>query len=105
MLSPITLKFLEAVKLNNNVKRMHANRDLYLQERDRYADFIASILEQMKKLDDNLADITTKDCIYRFNKDMRFSQDKTPYKTHFGAFICPGGRKSPLPGYYLHIQP
>jgi uncharacterized protein (TIGR02453 family) len=86
---PITLKFLEAVKLNNTTKRMHANRDLYLQERDRYADLIARLLEQMKKLNPNLADITVKDCIFRFNKDIRFSKDKSPYKTHFGAFISP----------------
>jgi uncharacterized protein (TIGR02453 family) len=84
---------------------MHANRDLYLQERDRYANLIASLLEQMKKLSPNLEDITVKDCIYRFNKDIRFSKDKSPYKIHFGAFISPGGRKSPMPGYYLHIQP
>lgn len=84
---------------------MHVNRDLYIQERDRYANLITSLLEQMKKLDSNLEDITVKDCIYRFNKDIRFSKDKSPYKTHFGAFLSAGGRKSPMPGYYLHIQP
>ena len=88
-LSPITLKFLEAVKLNNNVKRMHTHRDLYMQERDRYANLVASLLEQMKKLDTNLSHLTAKDCIFRFNKDIRFSKDKSPYKTHFGAFISP----------------
>ena len=84
---------------------MHANRDLYLQERDRYANLIASLLAQMKKVDKNLTDITTKDCIFRFNKDIRFSKDKSPYKTHFGAFISPEGRKTSMPWYYLHIQP
>jgi uncharacterized protein (TIGR02453 family) len=87
MLSPITLKFLEAVKVNNNVKRMHTHRDLYLQEKERYFTLIDSLLQQMKKLDTNLEDITTKDCIYRFNKDIRFSKDKSPYKIHFGAFL------------------
>ncbi|MBR7037058.1 DUF2461 family protein [bacterium] len=39
-----------------------------------------------------------KNCIYRFNKDLRFSPDKShPYKLHFGAFLCSGGRKSSLP--------
>jgi uncharacterized protein (TIGR02453 family) len=89
MLSPITLKFLEAVKVNNNVKRMHMHRDLYLQEKERYFTLIDSLLQQMKKLNTNLEDITTKDCIYRFNKDIRFSKDKSPYKIHFGAFISP----------------
>jgi len=105
MLSPITLKFLEAVRLNNNTKRMHAHRDLYLQEKERYFTLIDTILTQMKKIDKNLEDITTKECMYRFNKDIRFSKDKSPYKTHFGAFLCAGGRKSALPGYYLHVEP
>jgi uncharacterized protein (TIGR02453 family) len=105
MLSPITLKFLEAIKINNTTTRMHTHKDLYIQERDRYFDTIDNLLTQMKKIDANLEDITTKDCIYRFNKDIRFSKDKSPYKTHFGAFMSPGGRKSPMPGYYLHIQP
>lgn len=104
-LSPITLKFLEAVSQNNNTTRMHANRDLYLQEKDRYFWLIDDILDKMKKIDKNLTDITTKDCIYRFNKDIRFSKDKSPYKTRFGAFMSPWGKKSPLPGYYLHIEP
>jgi uncharacterized protein (TIGR02453 family) len=97
MLSPITLKFLEAVKQNNTTKRMHAHHDLYLQERDRFFNLIDHLLQQMKKIDTNLIDLTTKDCIYRFNKDIRFSKDKSPYKTHLGAFISPGGRKSPMP--------
>ncbi len=104
-LSPITLKFLEAIHQNNNTMRMHANRDLYLQEKERYETLIASLLAYLKKIDKNLKDITPKDCVYRFNKDIRFSKDKRPYKTRFGAFISPGGRKSPMPGYYLHIEP
>jgi uncharacterized protein (TIGR02453 family) len=97
MLSPITLKFLEAVKINNNTTWMHTHRDLYLQEKERYVTLIDHLLTKMKNIDTTLADITTKDCIYRFNKDIRFSKDKSPYKTHFGAFLCAGGRKSSLP--------
>jgi uncharacterized protein (TIGR02453 family) len=97
MLSPITLKFLEAIRINNNTTRMHTHKDLYIQERDRYFATVYSLLAQMKKIDKNLTDITTKDCIYRFNKDIRFSKDKSPYKTRLGAFMSPGGRKSPMP--------
>jgi uncharacterized protein (TIGR02453 family) len=97
MLSPVTLKFLEAVKINNNTTRMHTHRDLYLQEKNRYFALIDSLLAQMKKIDKNLHEMTTEECIYRFNKDIRFSKDKSPYKIHFGAFMSPGGRKSPLP--------
>ena len=106
MLSPITLKFLEAVKINNNTERMHKNRDLYLQERKRFTELVEHLIVDMQKIDPNLNGIIAKDCIYRFNKDLRFSPDKShPYKLHFGAFLCSGGRKSSLPWYYIHIQP
>lgn len=84
---------------------MHTHRDLYLQEKERFFQVVDSLLLQMKQIDPNLEEMTTKECIYRFNKDIRFSKDKSPYKTHFGAFLCAGGRKSPLPGYYVHIEP
>ena len=106
MLSPITLKFLEAVKINNNTERMHRNHDLYVQERKRFTELVENLIIDMQKIDPNLNWIIAKDCIYRFNKDLRFSPDKShPYKLHFGAFLCSGGRKSSLPWYYIHIQP
>lgn len=105
MLSPITLKFLEAVKIHNHTSRMHANKELYLQEKNRFLALIEEVLAQMKDIDPRLEEIQAKDCMYRFNKDIRFSKDKSPYKTRFGAFMSMGGRKSPLPGYYIHIDP
>mgnify|MGYP003310617726 CR=1 FL=1 len=106
MLSPITLKFLEAVKFNNNTEWMHRNHDLYVQERKRFLSLIECLLADMQKIDSNLSDVVAKDCIYRFNRDLRFVPDKSqPYKLHFGACLCSGWRKSSLPCYYLHIQP
>ncbi len=46
-----------------------------------------------------------KDCVFRIYKDVRFSKDKTPYKSNFGASINPGGKKSLVAGYYLHLEP
>ena len=106
MLSPITLKFLEAVKINNNTEWMHRNHDLYIQERKRFTDLVEQLIIDMQKIDYNLIWINPKDCIYRFNKDLRFSPDKShPYKLHFWAFLCSWWRKSSLPWYYIHIQP
>ena len=106
MLSPITLKFLEAVKINNNTERMHRNHDLYVQERKRFTELVEYLIIDMQKIDPNLNWIDAKSCIYRFNKDLRFSPDKShPYKLHFWAFLCSWGRKSSLPWYYIHIQP
>ena len=106
MLSPITLKFLEAVKINNNTEWMHRNHDLYVQERNRFSDLVEELLADMKEIDPNLEWVIAKDCIYRFNKDLRFSPDKShPYKLHFWAFLSSWWRKSSLPWYYIHIQP
>ena len=45
------------------------------------------------------------DCVFRIYRDIRFSSDKSPYKTHFGSYIAKGGHKSMRAGYYFHIQP
>ena len=51
--------------------------------------------------------LEAKSCVYRFNRDIRFSNDKSPYKSHFGAFIVKGGKKNgdKYAGYYFHIEP
>jgi uncharacterized protein (TIGR02453 family) len=67
---------------------------------------VEQLIIDMQKIDPNLNWIIPKDCIYRFNKDLRFSPDKShPYKLHFWAFLCSWWRKSSLPWYYIHIQP
>ncbi|HEX7555351.1 MAG TPA: DUF2461 domain-containing protein, partial [Leptolinea sp.] len=46
-----------------------------------------------------------KDCIFRLNRDLRFTKDKTPYKPYMSAYIAPGGKKSRRLGYYVHLEP
>ena len=101
----VTLKFLEAVQENNNTTRLHTYWDLYQNERQRFSDFIQEILDELKEISPEFEELTPKDCIFRFNKDIRFSKDKHPYKDHFGAVIAEGGRKSQLPCLYIHLQP
>nr|MBR6099711.1 DUF2461 family protein [bacterium] len=79
----ITLKFLEAVAKNNSTEWLHTYRDLYQQEKKRFSDFVGSLLIEFQKLNPDLEGQTPKDCIYRFNKDIRFSKDKKPYKENF----------------------
>lgn len=99
------LKFLDAVAHNNN-------RTWFLEHKNEYnickADFEADItraIADITTIDSEVAHLTAKDCIYRFNRDTRFSLDKSPYKRHFGAYICAKGRKSLRGGYYIHLQP
>ncbi len=54
--------------------------------------------------DPSVRGLALRDCTYRIYRDTRFSHDKTPYKTHFGVYICPGGKKSGNAGYYFHIE-
>jgi len=101
----ITLKFLEAVSKNNSTQRLHTYRDLYQQEKKRFEDFVKAFLEEIKKINPSLEDLTPKDCIYRFNKDLRFSKDQKPYKENFWACFAPGGKKARTPCFYFHLQP
>ena len=48
--------------------------------------------------------MSPKDALFRINRDVRFSKDKSPYKTTFSAAICPQGRSSGLPAYYFQIN-
>lgn len=79
----ITLKFLEAVKQNNSTEWLHIHWDLYQQEKKRFLQFNDAFLQEAKKLNPVLEDLEIKDCIYRFNKDLRFSKNGKPYKENF----------------------
>ena len=105
MNTKLILGFLDTVARNNN-------RPWFLEHKKEYnickADFEADItraIAEIATIDAEVAHLTAKDCIYRFNRDTRFSPDKSPYKRHFGAMICAKGRKSLRGGYYIHLQP
>jgi len=59
----------------------------------------------VQSFDSTVVGITSKDCMFRINRDVRFSNDKSPYKTNIGGFIVKGGRNAMNAGYYLHIEP
>ena len=63
------------------------------------------LIGRVAKFDAHVAGLDPKACVFRIYRDVRFSKDKSPYKTNLGAFIAPGGRKAMSPGYYFHIQP
>lgn len=56
-------------------------------------------------MDPDLHGLAAKDCIFRINRDIRFSKNKTPYKINRSAYFSRGGKKSVFAGYYMHIQP
>jgi len=99
------LSFLEELAANNHKEWMDENRKRYTSVREEFIAAIDQLLLELKKYDPALLPITAKECIFRINRDVRFSKDKSPYKINMSAFISPEGKKTMGPGYYLHIQP
>ena len=106
MLQPATLKFLKDLKKNNNKPWFDKNRKRYEDAKADFLQFIQAVIDTHGKKDKSIAVLKAKDCLFRINRDIRFSKDKTPYKTNFGASINKGGRKAMnTAGYYFHLEP
>ena len=99
------LDFLRDLEENNNREWFHANKYRYDEIKIEFETLINALIERIISFEPSIAGITAKECVFRIYKDTRFSKDKTPYKTHLGAYITKGGRGSKLAGYYFHIQP
>jgi len=105
MLQASTLKFLKDLKKNNNKPWFEKNKSIYLDAKEDMDDFVEQVIEGFGKIDAGIVTLHPKDCTYRIYRDVRFSKDKTPYKTHMGAYLNKGGKKSPTAGYYVHLEP
>lgn len=102
-----TLDFLTAINCNNNRDWFLENKSLYLKAKENYEAFVQEIIDKIIIFEPIMKGLEAKSCVYRINRDIRFSNDKTPYKSHFGAFIVRGGKKNGdrYAGYYFHIEP
>ncbi|NDV46368.1 DUF2461 domain-containing protein [Paludibacter sp. 221] len=99
------LQFVSQLKENNNREWFQENKEWYNTVRLQFEELTASLIEEISKFDDEIKNVTPKECIFRIYRDIRFSHDKTPYKTYMGTYIAAGGRKSIRGGYYLHLDP
>lgn len=105
MLQPATLTFMANIALNNNKPWFDDHRDEYLAVKTDFEQLVAETLQLVADADPVFKEVAAKDCIMRIFRDVRFSKDKTPYKTNLGAGFSKGGRKFEGAGYYLHVQP
>ena len=105
MINTETLKFLKALEKNNSKEWFDQNRKAYEQAKANYLDFVREVLDRMKKIDASLTDLEPKQCVFRINRDVRFSKNKAPYKTNMGASFSKGGKKVQCAGYYFHLEP
>jgi uncharacterized protein (TIGR02453 family) len=105
MITAQILDFLQDLKKNNNRDWFHSQKSRYNQCRDGFLHFTEILIHEISQFDPSIKGQLPKDCVFRINRDIRFSKDKSPYKTNMGAFITPGGRNGGLAGYYLHLEP
>ena len=105
MISSHTIQFLSELKDNNNKIWFDANKSRYTQARQEVLSLVEHWIAEMSSIDPSISLLKPTQCIFRINRDVRFSKNKDPYKTNMGAFITPGGKNAGMAGYYLHIEP
>jgi len=107
MIQAQTLQFLSILKENNNKPWFDANRKTYETAKKNFAEVVQELIKGIGKFDKSIeeAQLEVKNCTFRINRDVRFSKNKDPYKTNFGASFSKGGKKAHSAGYYLHIDP
>lgn len=98
-------RFLTQLKKHNNREWFNENKPVYEEKvKKPFEQLVGDLIRRMQKLDPGFH-LETKDAIFRLNRDIRFSSDKTPYKTYVSAVIGRGGRKNMSdPGMYLQLE-
>ncbi|MFV5703730.1 DUF2461 domain-containing protein [Flavobacterium sp. XS2P12] len=104
MLSKDTLQFLDDLKANNNRDWFLENKKRYEAVKNDYQQLVADLLDAMKPMDPSLEMLEVKNCTFRINRDIRFSKDKTPYKSHLGIWLSSGAKGLNRSGYYIHLE-
>lgn len=104
MLKQDTLNFLKTLQENNNREWFTENKAWYERARADFEQLTAQVIEELASIDPEIGQLNPKKCIFRIYRDVRFSADKSPYKTHFGAVFRPA-ELDKTSGYYLHIDP
>ena len=101
----VVLSFLRSLKKNNDREWFEKNKPKYFVAKQNFDLLVKSFLDELVKFDDSLAGIDPKKLAFRIYRDVRFSKDKSPYKTNMGAGFSPSGKLVQEPGYYIHIEP
>ena len=102
-----TLEFLNGLKYNNSREWFLRNQSDYKEAKNNFESFAQAVINEIAGFDPIIRGLEVKNCVYRINRDIRFSNDKTLYKSHMGAFIVRGGKKNgdKFAGYYFHVEP
>jgi len=106
MINRDTLEFLKELAKNNNREWFQANKAAHDKARENVIAFCGEMIAALQKLDPGIDEaLDPKKCVLRIYRDIRFSLNKTPYKTNFGMSIPTTGLRNGGVEYYMHIQP
>jgi len=106
MCTAIIFDFLNQLSQNNNREWFNEHKVLYLHAKKEVEGIIRAVGQKIVEIDPALQGFTEpSQVLFRIYKDVRFSKDKRPYKTHFGCFFATGGKSAESGGYYLHLEP
>ena len=99
------LDFYLRLSQNNNKPWFDEHRPEYDATKKKLHAIAEEFIKGIEEFDPRCKGLLVKDCTYRINRDIRFSQDKRPYKDWHGIYVCPKGKKSGMAGYYIHFEP
>lgn len=97
--------FLRELAKNNNREWFQTNKKWYDESKGKILFLTDVLINEIRKFDNTIPALNPSDCLFRIFRDVRFSHDKSPYKTNFGSYIAKGGKKAVYAGYYIHIEP
>lgn len=99
------IDFLQQLAKNNNKEWFDAHKEEYQAAKKVFDGFAMDFMRGVELFDPRVHGLQLRDITYRIYRDLRFTQDKRPYKTWMGVYVCPKGKKSGMAGYYIHIEP
>lgn len=102
---PEILDFLKRLAANNNRPWFQEHKTEYQHVQQNFEELLSAVIARIAVFDDSVSHVLPTDCTYRIYRDIRFSSDKSPYKTHIGGYINAKGKKSNHCGYYIHLEP
>lgn len=106
MIKSETLTFIKEVAENNNREWFAENKERYETAKADVLAFIDQLIPHLAAVDPEFsAETSSKKCLLRIYRDVRFSKNKDPYKNNYGIYFAVKGKGVSEPGYYLHIQP
>lgn len=104
--SPKFIDFFKGLAANNSKDYFDQYRKIYTNEvKKPFQQLILDVQEELSKHDSKIKQMELKNSMFRINRDIRFSKDKTPYNLHVSAVVSPYGRKDmQYPGLYMHLS-